>query len=131
VFAFAQREIAAPAPRPRRGCALWWLAPLSRPALRRLASPRVPVQALRLGPARLLFVPAEPSAEVGVALRSASPAAHLGIVALANDWIGYLVSPGEYAGGGYEACMSFAGAGGADWLVGEAAQTLALLDAAP
>jgi hypothetical protein len=130
-LAFAQRETAAPVPRPRRGCALWWLAPLSRPALRRLASPRVPVQALRLGPARLLFVPAEPSAEVGVALRSANPGGQVAIVALANDWIGYLVSPGEYAGGGYEACMSFAGARGADWLVGEAAQTLALLDVAP
>jgi hypothetical protein len=127
-LAFAEREVDAPDPRPRRGCALWWFAPFTRPALRQLAAPRVRFQALRIGDARLVFVPAEPSAEVGAELRQASAS---GVVALANDWVGYIVSPAEYRRGGYEACMSFVGADGASWLVREAAQTAALLDAAP
>jgi hypothetical protein len=125
---FAEREVDAPAPRLRRGCALWWFAPLVRPALRRLASPRVRFQALQVGEARFVFLPAEPTAEVGAALRSATGAAP---VALANDWISYVVSASEYARGGYEACMSFAGPDGADWLAREAARAAALLEAAP
>jgi hypothetical protein len=125
-LAFAERSVAAPQPRPRRGCALWWLSPITRPALRRLASPRVEVQALRIGDTRLLFVPAEPSSDVGTQLRAGE---RIGVVSLANDWIGYLVSPAEYRSGGYEACMSFAGPQGASWLAREAAATLELLDA--
>jgi hypothetical protein len=53
------------------------------------------------------------------------------VIALANDWVGYVVTPQEYERGSYEACMSFAGAEGAGWLVREAARTAALLDAAP
>jgi hypothetical protein len=128
---FAELELEAPDLRPRRGCALWWLAPISRPALRRIASPRVRFQALRIGAARLLFVPAEPSAEVGAALRKAGSSDAVGVVALANDWIGYAVTRGEYERGGYEACMSFAGADGASWLVDGASRTLALLESAP
>jgi neutral ceramidase len=127
-LAFAERVVDAPDPRPRRGCALWWFSPISRPALHRLASPRVALQALRIGDTRLLFVPAEPSADVGALLRAEGG---IGVVSLANDWIGYLVSPAEYRRGSYEACMSFAGAQGASWLASEASRTLALLDAKP
>jgi hypothetical protein len=127
-LAFAEREVDAPEPRPRRGCALWWFSPLARPALKRFAAARVRIQVLRVGDARLVFVPAEPSAEVGEDLRRASAS---GVVALANDWIGYLVPARDYRRGGYEACMSFAGPGGAEWLVREAAQTARLLGAVP
>ena len=45
------------------------------------------------------------------------------VVAHANDWMGYAVSPEEYARGGYEACMSFFGPDFGPWLVDEAVRT--------
>ena len=97
--------------------------------LGRFLSRRVPIHALRIGSARLLGLPAEPSAALGDALRQASAQGQpLFVMSHANDWLGYAVSAQRYRQGGYEACMSFHGAGFGRWLVGEATQTMRLLD---
>ncbi len=50
------------------------------------------------------------------------------VVAHANDWLGYVLTPDAFRDGGYEACLSFYGADLGPWLVEEAVTTLRLLD---
>jgi hypothetical protein len=85
--------------------------------------------AIDLGAARLLSVPAEPSSRLGDALRRAAGAGRTPIVvAHADDWLGYALTPEDYETGGYEAGMSFFGAGFGDWLVAQSARAAARLD---
>jgi hypothetical protein len=75
---------------------------------------------LEVGPVAFLGVPGEPTAEVGQELETALR--HRGIlfplvVSFANDWMGYIVTMPQYFAGGYEASLSFYGAGVADILV--------------
>jgi hypothetical protein len=111
---------------------LWWLGPLIGQALEAQLSARVPITAIRLGVAELVGLPAEPTSEIGEAIRARiGPERDAFVIAHANDWIGYAVSEPEYAAGGYEACMSFYGPEFGPWLIGAASQTLWLLDSAP
>lgn len=124
-----ERWVEPPAVRLRRFCALWWLAPFVRSSIGGFLSDRVPLQVIRVGDARLLALPAEPTSAVGQAVRGRVPAGSIPlVVAHANDWLGYVVSPAAYAHGGYEACMSFHGPRLGAWLVDEAAEALRLLE---
>ena len=60
------------------------------------------IQAVRLGPAALVGIPAEVFAEIGLAIEAASPFATTAVVELANGWEGYLPTRQAFAEGGYE-----------------------------
>ncbi|MBW2279234.1 MAG: hypothetical protein JRG82_00730 [Deltaproteobacteria bacterium] len=132
-FASAERWLDLPEPRLRRFCPIWWLGPFAGGPIRDFISTRAPVQVLRIGPAWLAGVPAEPSSDVGSELRAALRAQGAGVpfvIAHANDWTGYVVTPEIYGAGGYEACMSFHGPGMAAALTEKVAQTARALDEA-
>jgi hypothetical protein len=89
-FAFATADVVLPAPSPGA------LPPLLRSAARNLAYESLPdtarVFAVRIGPATLALVPAEPVAEVAEAWR-AEAGADVEIVSLAGGYVGYVESP--------------------------------------
>ncbi len=67
---------------------------------------------LRIGDALLVGFPGEPTTPVGLAAKQMAREAgfkHPAVVALTNDWIGYLVTAEQYKAGKYEPTMSFYG----------------------
>ena len=120
-LAVVEREVDLPELRLRRPCALWLVSPLIQGAVRELLSPRVRFQVYAVGPARVVGIPAEPSSDLGRAIRERIAERFPGsipfVVAHANDWAGYAVTESAYARGGYEACLSFRGPGFGAWLV--------------
>jgi len=129
-LAVLERWVATPPPELRSFCSLWWLSPLVGSSLEAFVSKRVPFQALRVGGAELVTVPAEPTSAVGERLRANLPAGLTPfVVAHANDWLGYVVDAPTYGRGGYESCLCFFGAASADWLTQAAAETSRELDA--
>ncbi len=66
---------------------------------------RVGVQAVRIGEMALVGIPGELFTEWGLRIRAQSPAQQTLIAAPANGWIGYLLSDGEFADGGYETAL--------------------------
>ena len=114
----------------RRFCALWWTKPFVTGTVDAFLSKRVPLQVVRAGEAEFLFLPAEPGASTGAALRAGTPAQRTRfVVDHANDWLGYVVDEQSFERGGYEACFSFFGPGMAQWLTVQANETIGLLDA--
>jgi hypothetical protein len=97
---------------------------------RRTLSRSARISALRLGELDLLGSPFELGVEVAAALRARSPRTLL-VAAHANDWLGYLVQPDDWARGGYESCLSFHGGALAPRFVDEAAEALAGLERNP
>jgi len=83
-----------------------------RPAASTLAWGRMPstarLTALRLGPALLLAVPAEPTAEIGARWRSAA-GPDTAVVSLADGWIGYVDDAGRVRRGEGEAPRTYYG----------------------
>ena len=69
---------------------------------------RAVLAAARLGGLRLLASPYELGVEVAARIRSRVPGP-LMLVAHANDWLGYLLEPADFAAGGYESCLAFHG----------------------
>lgn len=66
----------------------------------------------QVGDLLLLGMPCEPTGEVGLAVKDAMRKAGYAvpaIVALADDWIAYALTPAQYREGNYEAGMSFYG----------------------
>ncbi len=61
------------------------------------------VQALRLGDLAVAGLPAEVFTEWGLRLKRESVAPHTFVSELTNGWVGYLLNPGGFAEGGYEA----------------------------
>ena len=83
---------------------------------------RAPIGVVRIGDLALMYVPGEPIAEIGLAMKKA--ARDLGfkyaaVVGLSNDLIGYILTPEEYRQGGYEAAVSFYGEELGPFLVAE------------
>lgn len=77
----------------------------------------VPFQAMRIGDIVLLGVPGEPTTDVGKELTNlCSEGLNCKIIGLANDSIGYLVTPAQYEVDGYTSDTSFFGKNGIDWL---------------
>jgi len=64
---------------------------------------RTEVQVMRIGDVALVATPGELFAELGLAIKQKSVAPHTFVIGYANDWIGYIVSPGTFEEGGYEA----------------------------
>jgi hypothetical protein len=57
---------------------------------------------LQIGPAVLAGIPAEPFAEIGLAIKSRSPFPHTWFGGYVGGWSGYIPMPEEYPRGGYE-----------------------------
>jgi hypothetical protein len=57
---------------------------------------------LQIGPAVLAGIPAEPFAELGLAIKARSPFAHTWFGGYTGGWSGYIPTPEEYPRGGYE-----------------------------
>lgn len=70
---------------------------------------------LRLGDLVIVGVPGEMTAELGLEIKEKTKAItgsrHVAIGGLANEWISYILTEEEYQRGGYEASVSFYGAG--------------------
>jgi hypothetical protein len=60
------------------------------------------IQAIQLGPVALLSMPAEPFAEIGVAIKAGSPFDTTLVSGYSNGMAGYLPIPAAYPEGGYE-----------------------------
>jgi hypothetical protein len=107
-------------------CVGWVLGPLLHQTARRSLSREARIATVRLGELRVLGSPFELAAGVAAELRARSPGPLLA-AAHVNDWLGYLLLPGDYARGGYEACLSFHGRRTAPAFVEEASAALAAL----
>jgi hypothetical protein len=80
--------------------------------IERLMPPRCEVSFVRVGDLLLMGVPGEPTAAIGLAAKAAAKEQGVrrpAIVALTNGWLGYILTPEQYAAGKYEATMSFHG----------------------
>jgi neutral ceramidase len=67
---------------------------------------------VRVGDLLLMGFPCEPTAEIGLAAKEKARKAGFtrpAVVALANDWLAYALTPEQYRAGNYEAGMSFYG----------------------
>jgi single-strand selective monofunctional uracil DNA glycosylase len=129
-LAFHVREWPLPPVDVRIGCVGYLLGPLLHATARRSLSRSAHVVALRLGPLDLLASPFELGVEVAASLRARHPRALL-VAVHANDWLGYLLEPADWARGGYETCLSFHGGELAPRFVAEAAAALAGLGTDP
>lgn len=63
------------------------------------------VQVMRIGDVALVATPGELFVELGLEIKQKSIAPHTFVIGYANDWIGYIVTPGTFAEGGYEASL--------------------------
>lgn len=84
----------------------------ARALVDRILPDRPHVTLLRLGPVLFIGFPGEPTAEIGLAAAARARGAGVAfpaVVALTNEWVGYLISERQYRAGKYEAAMSFYG----------------------
>jgi neutral ceramidase len=73
-------------------------------SIERFSVPReVEVQVLRIGDLAIASTPGEMFTEWGLKIKKESPSPHTFIAELANGWAGYLLNPGGFTEGGYEA----------------------------
>ena len=93
----------------RARCFFYVFAPAVRCLFRGLFHEETLFQAVRVNDLVLAAVPAEMSAALGMRLKEGNPAGVTLIACLANDTLGYALTPEDYRTGGYEACMSFYG----------------------
>lgn len=92
---------------------------LTETSVRTLIDAMVPVAShslsVRLGDLAIVGVPGELAAELGAEVREqvrrATGLSHVTIGGLADEWDSYILSADQYRRGGYEASMSFYGAG--------------------
>jgi neutral ceramidase len=61
------------------------------------------VQVMRIGDLAVASTPGEMFVQLGLEIKRRSAAPHTFVVELANGWVGYLLNPGGFAEGGYEA----------------------------
>lgn len=92
--------------------ALHATADQARALVNRLMPEKCEVSFVRVGTLLLIGVPCEPTASIGLAAKAMTPppgVKTVGIVALTNGWLGYVLTPEQYRAGKYEATMSFYG----------------------
>ena len=92
----------------RGACAGWVFAPLFHLAARTTLASESVLAAARFGGLRVLASPYELGVEVAARIRS-RVTGPLMLIAHANDWLGYLLEPEDFAAGGYESCLAFHG----------------------
>lgn len=94
--------------------------------LKKLAPERTHSLSVQVGDLLIVGVPGEMAADLGVELKTrvgkATKARHITIGGIADEWVSYILSPTEYTKGGYEASVSFYGAGLAEAIMEGAAR---------
>jgi hypothetical protein len=105
-LAYAEVEVGLPSPDP--GGAPRWLRRAARNLAHGAFPPTARVEAVRIGPAVLVAVPAEPVASVAAAWRRALPAG-ADLVSLAGGYVGYVEDPGRRAAGTGESFRTYFG----------------------
>jgi hypothetical protein len=95
--------------------------------LKKLAPERTHSLSVRVGDLLIVGIPGEMAAGLGLdlkaRLRTATGSRQVAIGGLADEWISYILPAAEYTkGGGYEASMSFYGAGLAESITEGAAR---------
>ena len=86
------------------------------------AGQTTPIQTVGVGGMLLISVPGEMTSDLGMQIKSRARARgwrHPVVVGLANDHLGYFLSRKEFRKGGYEATISFFGAGFGETLTAE------------
>jgi hypothetical protein len=127
--AFAETTYAPPAIDVRAACAGYVFAPLFWAAARATLPSETVLAAAKLGSLRLLASPYELGVEVAARIR-AHTQGPLMLIDHANDWLGYLLEPDDFAAGGYESCMAFHGEDAALPFADAAQRVLAPLESA-
>jgi len=74
----------------------------------------MPVQAMRIGPAALVAIPVEAFCEIGIAVKSASPADQTLFSGYTNGYMGYMPMADNFEEGGYEVVTTPMSAGAAE-----------------
>jgi hypothetical protein len=105
---FAEIRFPPPPIDVRGACAGWVFAPFFHLAARVTIPGETVLAGARIGGLRLLASPYELGVEVAARIRS-RVTGPLMLIAHANDWIGYLLEPEDFAAGGYESCLAFHG----------------------
>jgi hypothetical protein len=90
---------------------------LMKRAGKNLVREQAEIMAVQLNDTLLYGTGAELAAELGFQLKALHPEQKQMVLTHANDWLGYLLTPGEYEIGGYEACMELYGSDFAPYLV--------------
>ena len=108
----------------RARCFYYVLAPVARLLFRNIFHEETLFQAVRMNDWVLAGIPAEISTELGAQIRERIPARVVMLAGLANDTLGYALTPEDYGQGGYEACMSFYGKNTGPFFAEQAVETL-------
>jgi neutral ceramidase len=108
-LAAAQRRVKLPRVNLRSSCFYYVFTPAVRLLFHDLFHGETLFQAVRMNDWVLAGIPAEISTELGAQIRQGVPAREVMLAGLANDTLGYALTPDDYRQGGYEACMSFFG----------------------
>jgi hypothetical protein len=74
----------------------------------------LPVQAMRIGPAALVAIPVEAFCEIGIAVKSGSPAEQTLFSGYTNGYMGYMPMADNFEEGGYEVVTTPMAAGAAE-----------------
>jgi hypothetical protein len=119
-----QRRVKLPGVDLRASCFYYVLTPAVRLLFHNLFHQETIFQAVRMNDWVLAGIPAEISTELGRRIKENTPARVVMLAGLANDTLGYALTPEDYKQGGYEACMSFYGKNTGPFFVDQALQTI-------
>lgn len=103
---------------------------LAQTLVEKFAPPTARIVAVRLGSLSLVGVPGEPTSILGRQIQAAGTGTVL-VCSHVNGWMGYLLDPGDYDRGGYEATLSFYGRNEGEKVVGAAKKALTNLKLIP
>jgi hypothetical protein len=104
-----QRWVRLPRVNMRSSCFYHVFTPVVRLLFHNLFHGETLFQAVRMNDWVLAGIPAEISTELGAQIKQGVSARVVMLAGLANDTLGYALTPEDYKQGGYEACMSFFG----------------------
>ena len=104
-----ERAVDLPRVKLRDRCFYYVFTPILRLVFNNIFHDQTLFQAVRINDLLLVGLPAEVSAELVMNIKRATPVRTAMVACQVNDTLGYVLSPADYALGGYEACMSFYG----------------------
>jgi len=124
LFRVNERRIQLPSVDLRSRCFYYVLTPMVRALFHSIFHDESIFQAVRINDFVLAGIPAEISSELGKEIKSLVPARVTMIAGMANDTLGYALTPEDYRTGGYEACMSFFGKNTGVFMVDQSLATI-------
>ena len=108
----------------RASCFFYVFTPLVRVLFHNLFHEETIFQAVRMNDWMLAGLPAEISTGLGKQIKASVPVHVLMLASLANDTLGYALTPDDYRQGGYEACMTFYGKETGTFIVDQSLSTI-------